>query len=89
MSFWESEGLPHFIVAVRDNWNGEPWILRATIDFATFNDLVENIRIGETGFAFILNKEGEFQTKPLHNIIPTKEPYIGFLQNEKVAQRTK
>ena len=75
-------GLPHFIVAVKDNWNGEPWILRATTDFARFNDLVENIRIGETGFAFILNREGEFQTKPLHNIIPTKEPYAGFLRNE-------
>jgi len=75
-------GLPHFIVAVRDNWNGEPWILRATIDFVAFNNLVENIRIGETGFAFILNREGEFQTKPLHNIAPSKEPYVGFLRKE-------
>ncbi len=75
-------GLPHFIVAVRDNWNGEPWILRATIDFVTFNDLVENIRIGETGFAFILNREGKFQTKPLHNVVPSKEPYAGFLKDE-------
>ncbi len=76
-------GLPHFIVAVRDNYNGEPWILRATIDFVAFNDLVENIRIGETGFAFILNREGKFQTKPLHNVIPAQEPYIGFLRDEK------
>lgn len=75
-------GLPHFIVAVRDNWNGEPWILRATIDFVAFNDLVENIRIGETGFAFILNRAGKFQTKPLHNIVPEKEPYVSFLRNE-------
>jgi two-component system NtrC family sensor kinase len=75
-------GLPHFIVAVRENWKGEYWILRSTIDFVAFNNLVENIRIGETGFAFILNKEGKFQTKPLHNVIPTKEPYIGFLRNE-------
>lgn len=75
-------GLPHFIVTVKDNYNGEPWILRATIDFVAFNNLVENIRIGETGFAFILNKEGEFQTKPLHDIVPTREPYIGFLRNK-------
>ncbi|MBL7204449.1 MAG: two-component sensor histidine kinase [Desulfobacteraceae bacterium] len=75
-------GLPHFIVAVKDNWNGDPWILRATIDFVAFNDLVGNIRIGETGFAFILNKQGKFQTKPLHHIIPTKEPYAGFLKDE-------
>ena len=50
-------GLPHFIIAVRQNNNGEDWILRATIDFASFNSLVENIRIGETGFAFILNMD--------------------------------
>jgi len=75
-------GLPHFIVAVRDDWKGGSWILRATIDFVAFNDLVGNIRIGETGFAFILNKQGKFQTKPLHHIIPTKEPYAGLLRDE-------
>jgi len=56
-------GLPHFIVAVRENYNGQEWILRSTIDFVAFNDLVENIRIGKTGFAFILNRQGELQTK--------------------------
>lgn len=68
-------GLPHFIIAVRENYNGDSWILRATIDFVAFNDLVENIRIGETGFAFILNKAGEFQTKPMYDLIPNKVPY--------------
>jgi len=68
-------GLPHFIIAVRENWNGDPWILRATIDFVAFNNLVENIRIGETGFAFILNKNGEFQTKPMYDLVPNKVPY--------------
>lgn len=68
-------GLPHFIIAVRENWNGDSWILRATIDFVAFNNLVENIRIGETGFAFILNKKGEFQTKPMYDLIPNKVPY--------------
>ena len=57
-------GLPHFIVAGRENSNGEPWILRATIDFVAFNDLVENIRIGETGFAYILNKRGNSRQRP-------------------------
>ncbi|MCU0572060.1 MAG: ATP-binding protein, partial [Syntrophobacteraceae bacterium] len=41
------------------------WLLRATIDFEAFNSLVESIRIGETGSAFIINREGEFQTRPL------------------------
>ena len=76
-------GLPHFIIAVRENWNGEPWILRATVDFVAFNNLVENIRMGETGFAFILNRKGEFQTKPLFDILPNKEPYTDFLKDSK------
>ncbi len=73
-------GLPHFIVAVKDNWMGEPWILRATIDFVAFNDLVKNVRIGETGFAYILNREGNFQTKPFFDITPKKRPYRDFLK---------
>ena len=73
-------GLPHFIVAVRDNWMGDPWILRATIDFVAFNDFVKNIRIGETGFAYILNREGKFQTKPFFDIAQKNEPYRDFLK---------
>ncbi|MCJ7541748.1 MAG: ATP-binding protein, partial [Desulfobacterales bacterium] len=73
-------GLPHFIVAVKDNWMGDPWIMRATIDFVAFNNFVTNIRIGETGFAYILNREGKFQTKPFFDITPRKEPYRDFLK---------
>ncbi len=62
--FYGLRAEPHFIISVRQSHNGRPWILRATIDFRSFNDLVENLRIGRTGFAFILNKAGEFQTKP-------------------------
>ncbi len=61
--FMGLRGLPHFIVAVKKVREGKPWILRATIDFKAFNDLVGNLRIGATGFAFILNRSGEFQTE--------------------------
>jgi len=71
-------GLPHFIVAVRSSHRGEPWILRATIDFVAFNNLVENIRIGETGFAFILNRKGDVQTKLHGEIRLDKEVFLGF-----------
>lgn len=57
-------GHPHFIVAVKRQWGGAEWLLRATIDFAAFNMLVENLSVGKTGTAFILNREGEFQTRP-------------------------
>ncbi|HIJ36378.1 MAG TPA: two-component sensor histidine kinase [Deltaproteobacteria bacterium] len=76
-------GLPHFIIAVRQNRKGEKWLLRATIDFEAFNNLVENLRIGQTGFAFILNRKAEFQTKPLLELVPDREPYLGFLRDSR------
>ena len=72
-------GLPHFIIAVRENWAGNPTIIRATIDFVAFNNLVERIRIGATGFAFILNRNGELQTKTSFENLPQKGPYRDFL----------
>jgi two-component system NtrC family sensor kinase len=72
-------GLPHFIIAVKQSWKGDPWILRATIDFVAFNTLVQNVKIGLTGFAFILNKNGEFQTTPHGNIVSSMHPYPEYL----------
>jgi len=76
-------GLPHFIIAVRERWRGKDWILRATIDFVAFNTLVESIRIGETGFAYILNREGEFQTKTVFDALPTLGPCADFVEAEE------
>ena len=39
------------------------WVLRATIDTTQFRNFVESIRIGKTGEAYILNREGLFQTQ--------------------------
>jgi two-component system NtrC family sensor kinase len=76
-------GLPHFIVAVRNSQQSEPWILRATIDFVAFNTLVESIRLGETGFAVIVNNKGELQTTPLtrkpgNSVLPSRAVYEEF-----------
>jgi len=72
-------GLPHFIITVRKtNALGDYWILRATIDFLEFTTLVENIRLGQTGFAFIINQQGEMQTKP------TALPDIATIDSEKI-----
>jgi two-component system NtrC family sensor kinase len=76
-------GLPHFIVAVRNSYQDNAWILRATIDFVAFNTLVESIHIGQTGFAFILNRQGEQQTTPITKaslgVLPSKTIYTEFL----------
>ncbi|AFM26980.1 sensor histidine kinase [Desulfomonile tiedjei] len=80
-------GIPHFIVTVLNNYAGKKWILRATVDFDSFNSLVENLRMGETGFAFILNRKGELQTKPRTEIVASTEPYASFLtSNEAVGE---
>ncbi|MEW6671597.1 MAG: ATP-binding protein [Thermodesulfobacteriota bacterium] len=73
--------LPHFIIAIKQKRPAGDWILRATIDFKSFNSLVENIRIGKTGSAFILNKAGEFQTTPQVDAVADKETYLYFLNN--------
>jgi two-component system NtrC family sensor kinase len=56
-------GMPHFIIAIRKTHGDKEWIVRTTIDFVLFNELVKNIRIGKTGRAFIVNRQGELQTK--------------------------
>ena len=56
-------GFPHFIVTVRTFHEEKPWVLRATVDFQAFNNLVRNIHFGKTGTAFIMNHKGEFQTE--------------------------
>jgi len=81
-------GLPHFIVAVRNvDDKGRPWILRATIDFVAFNNLVEKIRIGQTGFAFILNQAGEFQTNPSYDLMLDQATYRSLLDDREQSRR--
>ena len=76
--------LPHFIVTVRNQTKaGKTWILRATVDFVAFNSLVEKVRIGETGFAFILNRKGELQTKPFFDVMADKTPFDEFVNNTR------
>jgi len=55
--------IPHFIIAVRREEGERTWYLRSTIDTLFFNDLVESIRVGETGEAYLINEDGVFQTR--------------------------
>jgi two-component system NtrC family sensor kinase len=79
-------GLPHFIVAVRSvDRDGQTWILRATVDFVAFNNLVEKIRIGQTGFAFILNEAGDFQTGPSYDLMLDPTTFHGLLDEKSTS----
>ncbi len=80
-------GTPHFIAATQRTFEGELYIVKATIDFEAFNALVENIRIGHTGFAFIINREGEFQTNPRFEVALNRSPYIDLLDGQIRSDR--
>lgn len=55
--------VPHFVIALKRQESERTWIIRATIDTFMFNDLVEKVRIGKTGEAYLLNENGIFQTE--------------------------
>jgi two-component system, NtrC family, sensor kinase len=55
--------VPHFIIAIAKEEEGKKWVIRATIDPYLFTDLVEKVRIGKTGEAYILNEDGILQTE--------------------------
>ncbi len=56
--------IPHFIIAVRGYHEGQSWILRATVDSDIFNKLVRTAQTGRSGDAYIINKDGMYQTEP-------------------------
>ncbi len=80
-------GSPHFIVATLRTFGDEKYVVKATIDFESFNALVENLRIGNTGFAFIINREGEFQTDPRFEVALNRAPYVDLLEGRARADR--
>ena len=54
---------PHFVIAVRhENSMGQSWILRSTIDTEKFNNLIASMSLNPASDAFILNRQGIFQT---------------------------
>jgi len=53
---------PHFVIAIAEGQGRDRWVLRATIDSQLFTRLVEGVHIGRTGEAYVLNRDGVFQT---------------------------
>jgi two-component system NtrC family sensor kinase len=76
---------PHFIVSVKHKNQDSYFLLRSTISFEAFNSLAEKLRVDKTGFAFILNRQGDFQTKPHYDMLPSKISYMDFISAGKKA----
>lgn len=85
--FMGLRGTPHFIITVRKHYEPSVYILRATIDFRAFNTLVENLRMGKTGYAFILNRKGEFQTRPAFERALWRKSYDYFIRRMEQSDR--
>ncbi len=55
---------PHFVIAVRGEEKARSFIIRATIDPDEFDRLVRTAQTGRSGDAFIISREGFYQTSP-------------------------
>jgi two-component system, NtrC family, sensor kinase len=73
---------PQLTVATNVQNEDSHWILKATIDVGYFNSLLQNLKMGETGTAFILNRNGEFQIPPSGKIKITPQQYLSFFDKE-------
>lgn len=58
--------IPHLVVAVTDPLKN--YVLRATINSETFNSFLHSAQIGPNGDAFIVNRQGQFQTPSLQGL---------------------
>lgn len=66
--------VPHCIIAVRQSARGGAWILRATINSDQFDALVGADVLGENTDAYIVNREGLYQTTPRAGTLLEKAP---------------
>ncbi len=56
--------VPHMVIAVKHVVSEERfYVLRATLDAASINDLFSGLEVGGAGDAFIINREGVLQTR--------------------------
>jgi two-component system NtrC family sensor kinase len=55
---------PHFIIGVKQTTGDGFWILRATVDTDYFEGLVAGVLSKRSGDAYVVNRDGIFQTTP-------------------------
>jgi len=74
----DPQELPHILIAVRGGTQNKPWVLLSRIDYAVFNRLVQDLRIGDTGSAFIFSRDGQCLIRPASSINPVKGTDLDF-----------
>jgi len=76
--------VPHCIIAVKSTKGKNPWILRATINSQQFDKLVKMGVSDKINDAFIINKEGIYQTTPKGGSLLDKSPLFALDFNRGV-----
>jgi len=71
-------GYPHLVIAVRREFEGQKWLLRASIEVDSLNAMVQAARTGASGLAFIVNGKGEYQTKLPGKFDGSLKPFVDF-----------
>nr|MBN2276459.1 hypothetical protein [candidate division Zixibacteria bacterium] len=66
--------VPHCIIAVKAEDSGRPWILRATINSDQFDALVTSGDLGDNSDAYLVNRQGLYQTRPRVGALLEKAP---------------
>ncbi|MBL4901052.1 hypothetical protein JYT85_01575 [Desulfocapsa sp. AH-315-G09] len=79
-------GVPHFVVAVTDPL--KTYVLRATVNSEIFNALLFSAKIGPDGDAFIVNRQGEFQTPSLQGVKTLTPEERDFLKSPEATTLT-
>jgi two-component system, NtrC family, sensor kinase len=77
---------PQLMVATKVQNENSQGILKATIDVAYFNSLLQNLKVGETGTAFILNRNGEVQVPPPGKITITPQQYLSLFDKDNQTE---
>lgn len=80
--------VPHFVVAVSDPHKN--WVLRATINSEIFNSLLKSAQVSPESDAFIISKDGEFQTPSLLGVkrLSAEEDFLLLAYHEGTRVRT-
>lgn len=68
--------VPHFVIAVRMEGDEGPWVLRATVDSAKFDAVVSSGTLGPSSEAFLVNRQGLYQTTPRNGSVLDPAPRL-------------
>jgi two-component system, NtrC family, sensor kinase len=80
--------VPHFVIAMAKQEGPKTWVIRATIDTYMFSDMVKKVRIGKTGEAYLLNREGIFQTERRSggNILDRDPDFAKYIKDDSIIK---